>query len=447
MKPFPGLFFAACLALLGIRIVRAGTVSKKGSICKVHPSTDGVSDDASAIRRAFDLCGTDGSILFDQATFHVESVLQTTGLSNVYVDLPGTLLWGTNLTYWRANGLPLGYINMTTAWMFGGDNVTFQGHGVGTFDGNGQLWYDLTQGVSNLPGRPISLMIINTTNSHFTGLRFVQSQFWTMAIKDSEDVLLDSIYINSTSSSSAPARNTDGVDTFFSNRITFRNWTVAGGDDNISLKANSTNILVQDSVFHGGLGVAIGSIGQYPGQYERIENVTAERVQCLKTRYAGYIKTWTKTSLQTASIPLAFNTTWLTDDRRRRRPRLRQKHQYVIAPSGRSSSHLTPSGMPAAAFRDFTLTNVTDSVARITQCTSFSGATGGCDTSLFQISNITWGPMVGNIASGTLAIMQCSGAVPCPGIEFVNFDDIATAGARKISCSHVENPVGFNCTA
>lgn len=98
-----------------------------------------------------------------------------------------------------------------------------------------------------------------------------------MAIKDSEDVLLDGIYINSTSSSSvpifssmyciyalklilwqAPARNTDGVDTFFSNRITFRNWTVTGGDDNISLKANSTNILIQDSVFHGGLGVAIG---------------------------------------------------------------------------------------------------------------------------------------------------------------------------------------------
>lgn len=58
----------------------------------------------------------------------------------------------------------------------------------------------------------------------------------------------------------APARNTDGVDTLFSDRITFRNWTVTGGDDNISLKANSTNILIQDSVFHGGLGVAIGFV-------------------------------------------------------------------------------------------------------------------------------------------------------------------------------------------
>ncbi|KAG6875891.1 hypothetical protein C0992_001887 [Termitomyces sp. T32_za158] len=217
-----------------------------------------MSDDAPAIRKAFSDCKKDGHIIFDTATFHVESVLQTTGLSNVVIDLKSTLLWGSNITYWRANGLPLGYLNQTTAWMFGGDGVTFNGHGTGTFDGNGQLWYDFTNGVSNLPGRPISIMITNTTNSRFTGLRFVQSQFWTMAIKDSEDVILDSIYVNSTSSSSAPARNTDGVDTFFSNRITFRNWTVTGGDDNISLKANSTNILIQDSVFHRGLGVAIG---------------------------------------------------------------------------------------------------------------------------------------------------------------------------------------------
>ncbi|KAG6896124.1 hypothetical protein C0993_008740 [Termitomyces sp. T159_Od127] len=227
-------------------------------VCRVNPSGDGVSNDAPAIRKAFEECKKDGHIIFDNATFHVESVLQTTGLSNVVIDLKSTLLWGSNITYWRANGLPLGYQNQTTAWMFGGDRVTFNGYDTGTFDGNGQLWYDFTNGVSNLPGRPISIMITNTTNSRFTGLRFVQSQFWTMAIINSEDVILDSIYVNSTSSSSAPARNTDGVDTFFSNRITFRNWTVTSGDDNISLKANSTNILVQDSVFHGGLGVAIG---------------------------------------------------------------------------------------------------------------------------------------------------------------------------------------------
>src|ERR1700742_469359 len=90
-----------------------------------------------------------------------------------------------------------------------------------------------------------------------------------------------------------PARNTDGVDTLFSNNITFRNFTIVNGDDSIAMKANSTNILIQDSTFHKGLGVAIGSIGQYPGVFERIVNVTAERITCVGARYAGYIKTWT----------------------------------------------------------------------------------------------------------------------------------------------------------
>ncbi|KAF9459794.1 polygalacturonase [Collybia nuda] len=401
-----------CVALLlGFITARGGSVTKVGSICTVHASPDH-SDDAPAILQAFDLCGKDASVVFDPTTFHIESVMNTTGLRNVEVDLPGTLLWGTNITYWCNASLPLGYQNQSTAWVFGGDNITFQGHGTGTFDGNGQLWYDFTNGVSNLAGRPISLMITNTTKSRFSGVRFVQSQFWTMAIINSEDVLLDGIYVNSTSSSKAPARNTDGVDTFYSNRITFRNWTITGGDDNISLKANSTNILIQDSVFNGGLGVAIGSIGQYLGVYERIENVTAERVLCLGTRYAGYIKTWTGV-------------------------------QQNFPPNGGGG------GLGYAkniTFRDFTLVNVTNQAAQITQCTTFSGATGACDTSLFQISDITWGPMTGSLTSGTLASLKCSGAAPCSGLRFVDFDQITTSGSRAIACSHVQNPIGFNCT-
>ncbi|KAK0435475.1 pectin lyase fold/virulence factor [Desarmillaria tabescens] len=401
------LFLSIVLATLA----HAGYVVQRGSVCHVHASDDS-SDDAPAILSAFDRCGQGGTVVLNDELYHIESVMNTTGLRDVLVDLSGTMLWGTNITYWRSNGLPLGYQNQTTAWMFGGDRVVFRGHGVGTFDGNGQLWYDFTKGVSNLAGRPISLMITNTTNSLFSGIRFVQSQFWTMAIKNSEDVLLEGIYVNSTSNSSEPARNTDGVDTFYSNRITFRNWTVTGGDDDISLKANSTNILIQDSVFHAGFGLSIGSIGQYPGVFERIENVTAERVACLGTSYAGWIKTWTGI-------------------------------QQGYPPNGGGG------GLGYArniTFRDFVVQDITDSVAYITQCTSYIGATGGCDTSLFQISDITWESSVGNVASEYLAELQCSGAAPCTGIRFGEFDDIATSGSRTISCSNVLDPVGFNCT-
>jgi galacturan 1,4-alpha-galacturonidase len=115
----------------------------------------------------------------------------------------------------------------------------------------------------------------------------------TMAIVHSKSTLLSNIYVNSTSSSHAPARNTDGADTIYSDLITFDGWIVDNGDDCISLKANSTNIVVKNSTFHRGLGVAIGSIGQYKGVFETIENVTVTGIVSYNTRYAAYIKTWT----------------------------------------------------------------------------------------------------------------------------------------------------------
>ena len=114
-----------------------------------------------------------------------------------------------------------------------------------------------------------------------------------MAIMHSKNVLLSNIYVNSTTDDHSPARNTDGADTIFSDSITFDRWTVDNGDDCISLKANSTNILIKDSTFYRGLGVSIGSIGQYYDQFEYVENVTVTGIKSHNTRYAAYIKTWT----------------------------------------------------------------------------------------------------------------------------------------------------------
>jgi galacturan 1,4-alpha-galacturonidase len=114
-----------------------------------------------------------------------------------------------------------------------------------------------------------------------------------MAIIHSQNVTFENIYVNSTSSNGNPARNTDGADVMFSDNIVMRGWEVDNGDDAISLKANSTNVIVEDSVFHTGQGLAFGSIGQYPGLYEIIENVVARNITVDGTEYAVYFKTWT----------------------------------------------------------------------------------------------------------------------------------------------------------
>jgi len=86
-------------------------------------------------------------------------------------------------------------------------------------------------------------------------------------------------------------KNTDGCDTIYANNITFRRWIVDNGDDGISPKANSTNILIEDSEFYRGSGIALGSIGQMHDQFETIENVTCRNITAHNTKNGAYIKT------------------------------------------------------------------------------------------------------------------------------------------------------------
>ncbi|KAL5484764.1 hypothetical protein ACEPAI_7406 [Sanghuangporus weigelae] len=383
------------------------------TVCTITPNPSG-GDDSVAIVTTFEQCSRDSIIVLTEGTFHIDRVMVTTGLQNVKIDMKGTLLWSTDLDYWRENGLQLGYQNQTVAWMFGGKDVYWEGHGIGTFNGNGQLWYDLANGTSNLAGRPINLMITSTMDSVFDGIRFVQSQFWSMAIMWSKDLLLQNIYVNSTSFSQAPTQNTDGVDTFYSSDIIFRNWTVDNGDDFIAPKANSSNILIQDSHFYHGTGVAIGSIGQYLGVYEYIENVLAERITCTECQFTGWVKTWTGV-------------------------------QQGFPPNGGGGGIGYAKNL---TFRDWTVQNLTREAAYITQCTSYIGATAGCDTSTFQISDVTWENIRGTESTDILALLQCSAAAPCPGVRVLGFDGIATNGTgREVQCSNVLNPVGFQCTS
>jgi galacturan 1,4-alpha-galacturonidase len=153
-------------------------------VCVVEPAARG-GDSAPAIEDAFRRCGHNPSssagpatVLFQNETYHVKSVMNTTGLSNVHVDLRGTLLWDTDIAYWLNHSLPVGYQNQSSAWLFGGANVTWDGHGHGTLDGNGQAWYDFANGTNNYPGRPHQITFTGMKNGVVEGTRFVQSQMW-----------------------------------------------------------------------------------------------------------------------------------------------------------------------------------------------------------------------------------------------------------------------------
>ncbi|KAA8570045.1 hypothetical protein EYC84_002382 [Monilinia fructicola] len=352
--------------------------------------------------------------------------MNTTGLSNCNIDIHGTLLWSTNITYWLKHSMAFGYQNQTSAWWLGGDNIKVNGYGRGTLDGNGQAWYDFVKGISNYPNRPQALTIWKTTNSAVQGLR-------TMTVFQSSSVLLQDIYVNSTSSSGSPARNTDGADAIYSDNIHFDRWIVVNGDDSISLKANSTNILITNSTFYNGLGVAIGSIGQYKDVYETIENVTISKIVFYKTLHGGYVKTWTG---EQVGYPPNGGGGGLG-------------REYLSLVSMKDSGISSDDAIVARniTFEDFSFHSLRGPPFSITQCTTFSGTAGNCSSSAFQLSDLKMYNISGSMTNPT-ASYQCSAVAPCSNITMENInvkDANGTAGAGY-RCTNVVETTGFTCT-
>ncbi|KAJ5642881.1 uncharacterized protein N7484_005388 [Penicillium longicatenatum] len=399
------------LAATGISLA-AALPRESPKVCTVPAAGSTSIDDTPAILDAFSKCGRGGKIIFTNTTYHIQSVMNTTGLQDCEVDLQGTLLWSTNISYWLNNSLPVGYQNQSTAWVIGGKNLRFYGHGYGTLDGNGQAWYDFVGSVSNYPRRPHA-MTVSAMDSIFDGLRFVRSQMWTLSIIHSQRTSFTNIYVNNTGESGT-AHNTDGADTIYSSDITFRNWEVINGDDSISLKANSTNILIEDCTFYNGLGVAIGSIGQYKDVYETVQRVMVRNITYDNTLHAAYVKTWTG-------------------------------EQVGYPPNGGGGGLGHASDM---IFEDLSATGLRGPAFAISQCTTFSGASGNCTSSKFQLLDIVLKDIVGTSSSGEVATLQCSAVEPCENITIAGADLTFNNNTQvdEYLCGNVEGTFGFDCT-
>lgn len=207
---------------------------KAGSTCTVTPS--GGTDDTPQILSAFQECATDSAIVFEEGTYNIRQVMETTNLSNVTIDIYGKWVWSAdNLQYWIANTLPVEYAGLYTAWKLGGTDIALRGHGQALFDGNGQVWIDENRNGSNRKGRPISLTVWHGTNVFIDGITWRQAQFWHTFVAYSQNVTMTNLDMNTTSNSQWSSVNTDGVDTWNSRDVTIRNWTVVSGDVSFSL--------------------------------------------------------------------------------------------------------------------------------------------------------------------------------------------------------------------
>ncbi|GMF75801.1 unnamed protein product [Aspergillus oryzae] len=371
-------------------------VSAARETCVVPAGGSNATDDAPAIVHAFKKCGRGGKVVFKPTTYHIGSVMNITWLEDVDIDLGGTLL------------------NQSTAFILGGNNVRIDGHGIGTLDGNGDTWYQWIKeqpNTSNYPGRPHAITFNGLTNSVVRGL--------------SHHVEFDSILVNNTG-------NVVSSYTIRSSHITFNNWTVYNGDDSISLKGNSTDITITNSNLYNGLGIALGSIGQYKDQFETIERLKVSNVNFHSTLHAnGYPPNGGGGGL---GCKFAFREHTYT--------------HYIL--SNRKANCINYVDISDVTAKDLKDTSLRGAAFAISQCTRFSGAPGegNCTNSEFQVRDISVLNLSGTTESNRVASLQCSAVAPCTDIALsgINLELKNGTAASEYLCGNVENQKGFECT-
>ena len=67
--------------------------------------------------------------------------------------------------------------------------------------------------------------------------------------------------------------NSNSWDTYRSDNIVIQNSRIDNGDDCVSFKPNSTNIVVQNLICNGSHGISVGSLGQYVGEVDIVKNI------------------------------------------------------------------------------------------------------------------------------------------------------------------------------
>ncbi|EED23059.1 exo-polygalacturonase, putative [Talaromyces stipitatus ATCC 10500] len=354
--------------------VALGYVVNEGTTYQIYPEAlthNGQAvDDAPSIHQAFDLCGINGTVIFTNNTFHINSILNTTNLLNCNVSLRGELRFSTNTPYWKSHVYSVIYQNQSTAWLFGGINT----------------WYTENKNQANQPGRPISITFYNSTNLLADGLTIFQPQFWATLVWQSTNVSLRNFYVNATSNDEWGTVNTDGYDSWRSSNLLVESATIINGDDCVAAKGNTTNLLVRHVTCHGSAGMTIGSIGQYPEWPDYVENVTFDGVRCINSSTGAYIKTW-------QGIPV---------------------DQDSNGDVGGGGLGLVKN----VTFKNFEMIN-TSLPIQISQC-MYSESSGACNTSKLQIEDVSWVNITGTSRYNVVASLYCSDPVPCPGIIFDN---------------------------
>ncbi|THV02244.1 glycoside hydrolase family 28 protein [Dendrothele bispora CBS 962.96] len=244
-------------------------------------------DDAPQFLNAAQTCDT--VVIPAGETLDIQTRLNMTGLSNKNFNIQGTVRFNPDIDYWTGNAFFIPFQTQVTFWLLGGENIVMNGGG--TLDGAGQAWYDAFASNSSLL-RPIIMTVFQAENVLVENIRMINSPEWHNLVNEGQNIVYSNITIHAESTSDNFIANTDGWNVYRSDNVTIKDSNIVNGDDCVAFKPNATNVLVSNLDCSGSHGISVGSLGQFPGMFDIVRNVTAINVRMSNAQNGARIKAW-----------------------------------------------------------------------------------------------------------------------------------------------------------
>jgi len=156
-------------------------------------------------------------------------------------------------------------------------------------DGSGQIWWDTFATNSTLL-HPITLTIFQAKHVVVRDITMLNGLEWHNMVNEDENIEYNNITIHAVSNSTHGAANTDGWNVYRSDTVAILNSVIINGDDCVAFKPNATNVLVENLDCTGSHGISVGSLGQYPGIFDTVENVLARNIRMTNAQNGARIK-------------------------------------------------------------------------------------------------------------------------------------------------------------
>ncbi|KAI8253328.1 Exopolygalacturonase X-1 [Colletotrichum sp. SAR 10_77] len=266
---------------------------EKGRYCYVKPGCGEKRDDAPKILDAFKKCNDGGTVVFDKS-YLIGSPLDLTFLKHIDVVITGSIEFNDDPYYWADNSFKFAFQNQSVFWKLGGEDINIYGdlsNDLSVIDGRGQAYWVAIQTNSSLL-RPMLFSFEGVKGATMSHLRMRNPPNWFNLIANSTDVLISNMDLRAESTNGTKIANSDGWDTYRSDRVVIQDSYIINTDDCVSFKPNSTNVVIQNLDCTGSHGISVGSLGQYKGETDIVENLYIYNITMADASDAARIKVW-----------------------------------------------------------------------------------------------------------------------------------------------------------